>query len=305
MMMMNKRIIIFILLLINLNCVSAVIIDSIETDQDDYSNGDIIGITLYANSKNLQVSGDFSKIDSNYNSGSTISIVPEDFKYQLYYPITYSNTKGDDDYAIIISIYDSAVQSSSIISYAISLKNENNNNQSSDSSSITLKMRNLRDYNDDYNDNNSNNNYNNNQLIVEDGKIAICTTSGCSYLTEEEYEAGRRIIINSGQVELAELTYTQLKNEIQKDVSEVMRQEVNDYINNIIQINKDLNDAVYEIKLITKETQNAMINNTNQTQRVITQGFYANIFSMLFTVFIVCGALYALYLKTHTTWFED
>jgi hypothetical protein len=310
MMMRNKKwLILPLLLLINLNLVSAVIIDSIETNQDTYSNGDVIEITLYANSKNLDIKGDFGRIDSNYHTGSVISITPEDFKYQLFYPITYGNTKGDDDYPVIISIYDSSVESSSIVSYSITLKNENRQNKSSSSESIILKMRNLRDYNDyndnDYNPNSNNTNTGTNNLIVEDGKIAICTDTGCSFLTEEEYEAGRRIIINSGQVELAGLTYNQLKNEIQKDVSETMRKEVNNYINNIIQINKDLNDAVYDIKEIVKETQSAMANNTNQTSRVITQGFYFNVFSMLFTIIIVSAALYGLYLKTHTTWFEQ
>ena len=134
--------------------------------------------------------------------------------------------------------------------------------------------------------------------------ILICDSDGCSTLTEEDYEKGRRVIINSGQVELAELTYNQLKSQITTDVTKEVRTEVQQYITQIIGINKKLDDALFDMKETISNAEKQFVNQTARTEKVQKQAFWFNIITIIIVAVLIVGSGYLIYLKTQSTWLE-
>jgi hypothetical protein len=297
----NKFLGFCILFVILSSSAHALIIQGIETSKDSYANGDLIELTIYTNEKGLEFTADFSKLDSGYNPGSVISEEVQDFVYKIYYPITFKNNKGSGLHNVVISSYSKRSDKSSIISYAIKIDNSVQINQTSASDRIQLKVR-PSDYNPDpytppINSNNT-------RVRVEDGMIMVCSDTGCSTLTEDEYEKGRRIIISSGDVELSNLTYNQLKNQIETDVNQVVQSDLQQYINYIIGTNKKFDDALFDIKEMMTRAENNFANQSSKTENYINKGIWMLIGTIILVIIIVVGSIYTIYLKTQSTWLD-
>ena len=297
--MTNRIIGLCMLLVVCSSIAQALIIQGIESDKDSYANGDLVELTVYANEKNLEVTADFSKVDSGYNQGSIISEEIQDFVYRIWYPITFGNNKGSGLRNVVISAYSRTTDTSAIASYGIDIDNAIAINQTKDSDLVRLKVRTIIDYRPppQYPGDNS-------QISVRDGMILICDSDGCSTLTEEDYEKGRRVIINSGQVELAELTYNQLKSQITTDVTKEVRTEVQQYITQIIGINKKLDDALFDMKETISNAEKQFVNQTARTEKVQKQAFWFNIITIIIVAVLIVGSGYLIYLKTQSTWLE-
>jgi hypothetical protein len=191
-----------LLMLVFIPSAHALIIQGIESDQDAYANGELIEITLYANERDLEITADFSKVDSNYQEEMVMTEEIQDFVYKIWYPITFSNNKGAGLHNTVISAFSRKSDTSTIASYAIELDNAVRINRTVDSDRIKLRVRSTRDDPDEQPTSSS-------SITVEDGYIKVCRPNGCDTLTESEYEAARRVVISSGSVELH---YSILKN---------------------------------------------------------------------------------------------
>ncbi|RLJ02900.1 MAG: hypothetical protein DRP08_04175 [Candidatus Aenigmatarchaeota archaeon] len=297
--MMKKISLLLVLVIFNVQVACALVIQGIESNQDTYSNGDLIQITVYANEVDLQVTADFSKVDSLYSKEMVISEESEPFVYKVYYPISFGNTKGEGLHNVVLSVYSRKSETSSIASYGIDIDNTERINRTSDKDEIKLKVRKLNDNPPIVVRPDGGGSQN---LVVQDGMIMICDSSDCKTLTEEDYEAGRRIIITDGTVELADLTYNQLKSQIETDVSKKTQAEVQKYINQIIGINKKLENAVSDVKSLVVDAEVRIENNTARAEKIVEYGLYANIAAIVLVIIIIAGVMYAIYLKTHSTW---
>lgn len=303
--MLKINVVLLLMLLFCLHSVSGVIIQGVDANQDEFSNGELIELTIYTNQKNLQILADFSNVDSKFNKDMVLSEETEDFAYKVWYPITFGNVRGDNIYNAVITAYDQSTDTSSVISYGINLNNENRIEKTESTQTIRLKVRETRDSDDGRSSTepDSSKPATIDDIKIEGDNIVICRESGCSELTEEEYENARRIIIdNNRDIQLSNMTYQQLKTEVLEEVNSDIRAEINQYINQIIQLNKDLKNIANELEGMIQESEARMSNSTNQTQHVINQARTFNIASVVFAFLIVGGGLYLLYLKQSTTW---
>lgn len=289
---MKYLIYVLILILASIS-VSAVVIEGVESNQEKYANGDTIKITLYANANDLDIKSDFSGIDSNFNLGAVLVEQPQNFTYNIFYSITYSNTKGNGAYSSLITVYNKESDTSNVISYAINLDNTLRLNRTEEWQNIKLKTYQSRENVPDTNIT---------QIQVNENNIMVCTSLGCDTLTKEEYDRARRLVITDGTVELSNLTYNQLKNQIQTDVTASVNQELANYINQVIDINKNLNRVIGEFRQTMADNQEILLNQTNQTQIIVQRTFYTNIASVIIVLLLIIAAFYLLYLKTCTTW---
>lgn len=279
-------------------CVAAhaFIIEDIDSEEEAYANGDLVEITVYANINTLIVTADFNRLDSKFDERSVI-IEYHGYRYDIFYPITFANTKKDDIYNIVISAYDPITDTSSIVSYGIKLDNDLMINRTGGSESIKIQVRERelgddpRDWPDDITD-----------ISVEEGMVKVCRPSGCELITEEEYEAARNIVISSGNVSLSGLTYNQLKGEILKDVTATLDKKLKDYLDLIIDARTQLQQVVGEFKIMMNTSQERFNNQTDRTERMINRATMGYIGLGIMIILIIVAAFFVFYLKTNTTW---
>lgn len=289
---MRKIEVLLVLAVLCATQVSAVVIQQITANQDQYASGDLIEVTLYANAKDLEVTADFSRVDSNFNKDAVLVESPQNFVYKVYYPITFSNTRGEGTYQAVFSVYSKAFDSSSVASYNIILNNAIRLNRSSDSNEIQLRVRAARGLPV----------VNISRIRVEAGKIVVCSSSGCEQLSEADYERARRFVINSGQVEFANVTYDRLKAEILQSANTKISEEITKWINQVIQLNKDLQNNIFDLDNRMTEREDLFFNQTERTQQLLERSYWSNILSVIGVLVLVAASFFLFYLKRNTTW---
>lgn len=279
----TKLVAISFILVVLLPVTSAVIIESTTSNQYDYQNGDLIEIILDTNAQGLEITADFSTVDINYNQQMVI-VEEEDTVYKIYYPITFSNDRGDNDYNILITAYDPVTSTTSSVSYIIKLANQGKRQE--DSQTLIIKVTEET------------------KVTVQNGYIQICDSQGCETITKKEYDASRNIIINDGSVTLSNLTYNQLKTEISDETRTAMKAELVEYLTQIREIKRQLDQGLYDLKEIILDQKNNTAIHEAEAQRILNQGRTNNIIAMLIVMIIVVMFSYTLYLRTETTWFR-
>lgn len=277
----TKALLTLTIIILTSSLAQAVIISSTTANQLTYKNGDLIIITIQTNAENLEVTADFTAIDSNYNPGSVI-IEPEGLTYTISYPITFSNNKGDNTYNAIITVYDPQTSTTSTVTYGITLTNQGERLQ--DTQELTIKVSDEASIN------------------VQDGYIQICTSDKCETLTEKEYEASRNYIITSGKVTLSNLTYNQLRDEIQAAANQKISEELERYLTQIIEIKRNLDQNLYDMQQLYITQQNLTENYRNETQKILKAGNRNNLISVAAVVIMIISFAYVIYLRTETTW---
>lgn len=281
---MNKLLLITIIsLLITINMASAVIIESTTGNQNTYSNGDLVEILIDTNAEGLEVTGDFSTADSQFNPQMVI-VEEEGDIYKIYYPITFGNTKTDDTYNAIISVYDPITSTSSTVSYGINLDNTERLEDQTDSETIKLKIEKEA------------------EIIVQQGYIQICDYNSCKTITEKEYEETRDLVITNGNVTLSGLTYNQLRDEIQGNLTAEMKAELKIYLDQIIQTKAILDKAVFDLAEMHKDQQSFTQNVTERSERMIRKGIGVQIILAVLIITIIVLFAYGFYVRTQTTW---
>lgn len=266
--------------------VSAYVIISSTPDKNTYSNGDLIHITMIANIQGLQVIPDFTSIDSNFKPDMTI-IEPNGFQYDIYYTLTFSNTRPSASYNILISTYSNSTSSSNTATVPITLDNTGliNKTQAQTTFRFTITPQTVIS-----------------NITVQQGFVKICTSTGCETLTQADYEAARQVIITNGKVSLSNLTYDQLKTEITNSVNQQVNAQIKEYIDQIIGINKNLQDNANRMQDQLKTNQEFLANQSNQTQKIIKRNTLVTAGQGIIFVILVCSAFFIFYLKTQTTW---
>ena len=279
---MNKLLIITtIILLISISSVSALIIESTTANQNSYKDGDLITITIKTNVAGLDITADFSAIDSNFNAEMVI-VEEEDMTYQISYPITFSNNKGDNTYNAIISLYDPITSTTNSVTYGILLANTEQRNE--DTQEIILKIEKET------------------TISIEPGYIQICKDNTCETITEEEYEASRQIIITNGKVTLSNLTYNQLRDEIQASADQQIKTELQKYLTEITNIKQMLEQNIYDLKQIILEQQNITNTTQQEANRILKAGNRNNIIIIIAVILLILAFTYTIYVRTETTW---
>ena len=281
--------ILFITFIISMICIiqaSAYIIISSTPDKNTYSNGDLIHITIVTNIQGLEIIPDFTSIDSNFKPEMSI-IEANGFQYNIYYTITFSNTRASAAYNILISTYSNATSSSNTATVPITLDNTGliNKTQAQTLFRFTITTPTITT-----------------NVTVQSGFVKICTSTGCETLTQADYEAARKIIISQGKVTLANLTYDQLKTEITNSVNQQVNQQIKEYIDTIIGTNKLLADNANRMQDQLKANQEYLANQSNQTQKIIKRNTLVTAGQGIIFVFLVISAFFVFYLKTNTTW---
>jgi hypothetical protein len=289
----SKSILLVLLLYVLLIPVAhAAIIERIEANQDEYSNGDLVILKVYANKKNLIVNADFSKVDSNYDSRMVIT-ESNDFQYLIYYPITFTNLRADKTYNAVITAYDPGVDSTSSLSYGIIMNNDLRTNKTSDFENIRLKVRSAPV--DEPGKGGE-------KISVENGQVMICRPDGCSTLTESEYDLGREILVNAGQIKLNNKTYNDLKAQIQKGVTEEIRNEIKSYISAVADLNKAIESSMIEVKEIITNNEIEMHNTTMKTEKTLQTQMWVNIATIVLVILLIVSSFFVWYVKNYTTW---
>jgi hypothetical protein len=284
MMMKTKNLLIFsLLVLIAVSPVQALIIESTTANQNTYKNGDLITLTVETNAAGLEVTADFSAVDSSFNAGMVI-IEPEGTTYYVSYPITFKNTKGDNTYNSLITMFDPVTSTTNSVTYGIHL--ENIGQREDDSKLITLKVQEEP------------------EISIKDGFIQICRDDECETISEKEYEASRRIIISEGKVELSGLTYNQLKSEIEASVHEQLRQELQNYVLEITEIKKLLDNNLHNMQNLVIEQKNFTEQSKIETEAILRRGNRNNLIVIGAVILMILAFAYTIYLRTETTWFN-
>jgi hypothetical protein len=283
-----KTLAILALILVNAMIAQAVIIESTEANQYEYKNGDVIIIDMDTNAPGLEINADFSKVDSNYDA-RMVRIDEDADQYQIIYPISYANNKGDAEYNAVLTAYDPATSTTSSVTYGIILKNAGQ--RQIDEEDLTINIINGSTP-DEITD-----------IDILDGYIQICRPRGCELLTEQEYETSRQVIINNGTVQLSDMTYDQLKTQIENQLSADLKEELKVYLDQITQINKLLDERIYKLNELVVQQQNNTNETINRTEELIKKGNRNNLLAILAVIIVVGGGLYTLYLRTETTWF--
>ena len=265
---------------------SAYIILSSTPDKSTYSNGDLIHITMTTNIQGLTIIPDFTSIDSNFKPDMII-IEPAGFTYHIYYTLTFSNTKASATYNILISTYSNITNSSNSATVPIILDNTGliNKTQAQTIMRFTITPPEITT-----------------NVTVQAGYVKICTSTGCETLTQADYEAARQIIITQGKVTLSNLTYEQLKTEITNSVNQQVNAQIKAYIDQIIGINKMMQDNANRMQDQLKANQEYLANQSNQTQKIIKRNTWATIGQGVLFIILVATAFFIFYLKTNTTW---
>jgi len=291
----NKVYILLLSFILASSLANGLIIQGIESNKDAYANGDLIELTIYANEKDLKVNADFSKLDSGYKPQMVMTEESEDFVYKIWYTITFTNNKGSGLHSVVVSAYSKKSDSSTLATYGIEIDNNLKLNQTIDSDLVKIKVRARSD---------SEPTGNGSVITVKNGQIMVCKTSGCVTLSEEDYEDTRRIIISKGQVELSNLTYNQLKSQIEADVSKRTQAEIQKYLVYVASIHGKMNDTMFDMKDTIKKAQESAANSTMHAESIIQRGFWLNVGTIFAVLLIVVGALYLVYLKTNSTWMD-
>jgi hypothetical protein len=275
-----------IILIISLTGTSAYIIVSSIPDKSTYSNGDLIHITMTTNIQGLIIIPDFTSIDSNFKPEMVI-IEPTGFTYNIYYTLTFSNNKASATYNILISTYSNITNSSNTATTPIILDNTGliNKTQAQQTLKFTIITSEITT-----------------NITVEEGYVKICTSTGCETLSQADYEAARQVIITQGKVTLSNLTYEQLKTEITNSVSQKVNQQIKTYIDQIIGTNKLLQDNANRMQDQLKASQEFLINQSNQTQKIIKRNTLVTAGQGVLFIILVASAFFIFYLKTNTTW---
>lgn len=283
---MNKRQILTIigLLVINSAMANAVIIESTQANQAQYQNGDLIIIDLDTNAPGLEINADFSNADSGYDQRSVL-IEPNGERYKITYPITFANTRADNEYNAIITAFDPLTSTTSTVTYGINLENAGQRQQ--DQTEITIEVINGTKQT---------------EIDIVDGFIQVCRPEGCELLSEEEYDASRQVIVSNGTIQLGDLTYDQLKEEIAAQINTEVRAELQEYLTEIVEIKRLLDNTVFELNELIVEQQNNTNNTLAQTEKLIQAGNRNNIIAIIIVLLLIGAFAYTIYLRTETTW---
>lgn len=274
---------------------SAFIIEDVESVEDAYANGDLVELSVYANIDSLIVTADFSKLDAGFDDRA-VMVEYNGYRTDIFYPITFGNTKGDGLYNVVVSAYDPLTDTSSIVSYGLKLDNDLLINRTGGSEGIKIQVR-ERELDEDDEDSDDII-----DITVEEGMVKVCRVSGCEIITEEEYEAARNIVISSGNVSLSGLTYNQLKGEILKDVTVTLDKKLADYLNMIIDAREQLKAAVAEFRVLMNESEERFNNQTARTETMIGRATIGYLVLGFLIIVLIVGAFFVFYLKTNTTW---
>ena len=285
--------ILMILLLMLAMCASfssAFIVQSISADKSSYMNGDLVTVVLTANVAGLQVTADFSPIDSKFDPGMVLVENSTNRTYKVYYPITFGNVRGDGLYVTTFSLYQKSTDTSSVVSYQIRLDNTQNVNNTATSDRITLRVREAETFNQT------------NYIKVQAGNVMVCTSTSCTTLTQADYDAARNYIITSGKVTLSNLTYANLKAEIMQGVIAQNDITINQYLNQLIGAKTDLENAVSSLNKEIKNESDFVKNQSVIANNVVTRNTYWTAATFIILIVIVVLCFYIFYLRTQTTW---
>lgn len=283
---MIRTTIILTALLLSIGLAQAVIIENTAANQVQYKNGDLIIIDLDTNAAGLEINADFNRVDSGYDARSVL-IEPDGELYRITYPITFANTRADAEYNAVITAFDPLTSTTSTVTYGINLRNAGDRQQ--DQVDITLEV--INGTVDEITD-----------VEVLDGFIQICRRSGCEILSEQEYESSRQVIVQNGTLSLGDLTYDQLKEEIAAQLNTELRNEMRDYLDQITQIQRVLENNLFELNKLIIEQQNNTNNTIAATEDLIAKGNRNNIIAVLLVVLLIGAFAYTIYLRTETTW---
>lgn len=279
---MNKKLLYILIALIIPSIAHAIIIESTTSNQVVYSDGDLIEISVETNVEGLQVTADFNQVDSSFNQNMVI-IEPEGTTYNIFYTITFGNTKSDNTYNVIISLYDNETSQSSTVTYTVVLENLQTTAQE-DQQTLVIKV-------------------NDEDIIdVKSGTVQVCTNKKCTTFSEKDYEETRNIYISKGKVTLSDLTYNQLKDEISSSANQKIDENLRKYISELVNIKQLLDDGLYDIKTIEQSLLNTTGSFKNETARVIKIGNRNNLITLIGVFLMISSLLYILYLRTETTW---
>ena len=263
---------------------SAVIFHGTFSNQDVFRNGDLIVISVETNTRDLEVTADFSRVDSNFESGMVL-VEADGTVYDIVYPITFSNARSDGSKAVLLNFYDPSSASTSSISYVVELNNVGP--RLVDSEEVVIRVLDEREL-----------------FKVERGKIQICDASGCEVFTEEEYNAMREIIIKDGNVTLSDLTYNQLRDEISDEANKQIREELGFYLDELERFRRAQDDAFFDLRNLYTEQHNLSLEAEARSNRLFRNTVFASIGSVLLVLFVVSFLVYFIYLRTETTWYR-
>ena len=278
----TKLFLIALVIVISSSIVNAVIIESTTANQNVFKDGDLITIIIQANAENLQVTADFSAVDSGFNPGSVL-VEPDGMVYTISYPITFANTRGDSTYNSIITVYDPATSTTSTVTYGITLANTGQRLSAIQDLVLTVSDEAM--------------------ISVKSGTIQVCSSTKCTTFTQAEYDATRNIMISSGTVSLSGLTYNQIVSQIQNQTNAYTAAQLKDYLTQLVTIKGQLDAGLYDLKAINKDMVNNSINFKNETEKIIAQGSRNNLIALIGVFIMIAAGLYIIYLRTETTWF--
>ena len=280
-----KRVFFLVLLtLFFVPSVSAVIFHSTSANQDVFRNGDLVIISVETNTQDLVVTADFRAVDSGFDSRMVL-VETMGSLYEVVYPITFGNTRGDGSKVVLLNFYDPSSGASSSISYNLQLNNFGP--RLVDGGEVVIRVLDEREL-----------------FRVEEGFIQVCDPSGCNVYTEAEYDDARNILISSGQVSLSNLTYNQLKDEISDAANRRIRDELSVYLSELAMLRNLQENAILDLRSLYDDQYNLSLQAEARSSRMLRNSTIVSVFSVLLVLFVVGSLAYFIYLRTTTTWIE-